>query len=1029
MIIPTPEQLAVLGSDLGPLRIAAGAGTGKTTTVALLVADLVEKHGIEPEEILGITFTTKAAAELADRIRSMVAPLAGVGRESDVHTYHGFAAQLVREFGALVGVERGASVITPTFSRQLLFEVLQRRRFSHLDSTWAGSADKIQRLGSALGDHLADPEEVAAAATEAEPWPERLELLAAWGDYQAEKSRLGVVDYTDLISAAVRLLAEHPDVGLRVRERYRVVLLDEYQDTNPAQRIMLQSVFGDGFPVVAVGDSDQTIYEWRGATPDNFDGFADHFPDIDGTPAPDRRLSVNRRSDRRIISIANEIRRRIGSQAGDLQALPEAGEGHVATYWAADAVVEAGWIADRAIRLHDEGTPWREIAVLFRKNRHIALVHDAFVEREIPVEVANLGGLLSVPEVADVRAWMRVLHAPEDGPALIRILMGPRLRLGMGDLVHLTDWATQQQRAAGSQSDEVSLDHERLPAHTMLEAVDHLEDIAGLDDRARQAIDRFRRQYRRLLAAAQSMSLAELTRTILDVTGTWPEVEAMGPAGRLTARLNLYRFLDLAEEWSPLEGRPSLAAFLAHLDLMEENPADELDAARLSGEDAVALLTVHRAKGLEWDVVFLPAITKGNFPAKSSGFENPYTRSQWLPHEWRLDRPPDFDATTPTDEAEAILRERHLRQEWRAAYVAATRARHRLYVTGAYWYGMPNPTLSPTTPSELFDLVAGSGVAEDLGTDPVTDRPEVLRAPDRQPAPDPLFVEGWAEALRTAVTEPQTVLARAEEMGLVDEVRARSAEYRERLFELDDLPVSPVDPGPPATSVTGLVTYAACPRRHYWSEVDRLPRRPSPAARRGVDVHRRIELHGLGHVPLRELDPEGYDVVDGEGVAGRSSDPYQAYLSSEYASRMPLAVEVGFSFETDAGLSVRGRIDSIYPSGDGWEIVDFKSGRRRRDAWLGVQLQAYAIAARRVDFGHSSPRHLAVSFVYLGDGLDVDRQIADAAWMDKAESTVESLATGIVNEEFEPVPSEACRSCEFSRFCPAGTAWLEKDIR
>jgi DNA helicase II / ATP-dependent DNA helicase PcrA len=635
---PTSEQQAILEAPLGPLRIAAGAGTGKTTTVALFVRHLAEAGGVEPESVLGLTFTNKAAAELADRIRSLLQPVAGPGREAEVHTYHGFAAQVVREFGALVGIERETGVITPTFARQLLFDVVQHRLFQHYDPTHPGNVEKVQRLGSALGDHLADPARVAADATSEEPWPERLELLAAWQDYQAEKARLGVVDYADLISATVRLLDAHPEIAGRIRSRYSVVLLDEYQDTNPAQRIMLQLLFGAGFPVVAVGDTDQTIYEWRGATPHNFAAFARHFSAIDGGPAAERHLTLNRRSDRRIIAAANAIRSKIGSDGLPLVPLDDAGEGEVATRWAADAMAEADWIADEATRLHEAGVPWKEMAVLFRRNRHMALVHDALTEREIPVEVANLGGLLSVPEIADLRAWMRVLHSPDDGPALLRILMGPRFRLGMGDLIHLTRWVRRQRSL--TEQEEIDLDHEGVVPHTMLEGVDQLEKIEGLSERARAALLRFRNEYRRLLETAHSSTLAELSRTILDVTGTWRDVEAMSPAGRLTARLNLYRFLDLTDEWSPLEGRPSLPAFLDHLSVMEDNPADELDAARLSGEDAVALMTVHRAKGLEWDVVFVPAILHNTFPSKSLGFDNPLTKPQWLPHEWRRDDPP-----------------------------------------------------------------------------------------------------------------------------------------------------------------------------------------------------------------------------------------------------------------------------------------------------------------------------------------------------------------------------------------------------
>ena len=1025
MITPTPEQRdvldAVLDADPGPLRISAGAGTGKTTTVALVVQDLVRHRDLAPEQILGITFTNKAAAELSDRIRGVIGPLVGPGREAEVHTYHGFAAQVVREFGALVGVERDAGVITPTYSRQLLFDVVQHRRFRHYDATWSGNLEKIQRLGAALGDHLVDVDDLVAASGDDEPWPERLELLEAWTDYRAEKSRLGVVDYADLISAAVRLLTHHPAVVDRIRGRYGAVLLDEYQDTNPAQRVMLQTLFGGGFPVVAVGDTDQTIYEWRGASPHNFERFPDHFPAPDGRPARALPLTVNRRSDRRILTVANVIRGQIGSATGDLTPLETAEQGSVGVRWATDAVAEADWIADRVARLHEEGLPWNEIAVLFRKNRHISLVHDALTEREIPVEVVNLGGLLSVPEVADVRAWMRIVHSPEDGPALLRLLMGPRFALGMGDLVHLTRWV------AASSQDDVDLDHERLPRATMVEAIEHLDDIDGLPDRVRGALYRFAQEHRHLLEVAQGVTLAELTRTILDVTGVWSDVEAMGPAGRLSARLNLYRFLDLTEEWSPLEGRPSLAAFLAHLEAMEENPAEELDAARLSGEDAVALLTVHRAKGLEWDAVFVPGVVKGTFPSRSSGFEDPYRKSQFLPHRFRLDDPPPFGADTSEKAAKDLLRERHLRQEWRVAYVAVTRARHHLFVSGAHWFGTPVPNQRPVGPSELYDLVAGLDVTDDLGHDELADRPEVLRTADRQPAPDPLFQEGWGAAVRAALDDPAEVGRRAEALGVEEAVAESVADYQQRLFDVTDVPTVASEPERPAASVTGMVTYAACPRRHYWTDVDRLPRRPSPAARRGVEVHRRIELHARGAVPIDDLERQLYDVVEGgSDGAGAGAAPYASYLDSEYADRTPLMVEVPFQFDTGAGLAVRGRIDAVYPRDGGWEIVDFKSGRRKEDPWLDVQLQAYAVATERVDFGHPPPQRLDVSFVYLGDGAEVRRIHADDAWRRGARERVESIAAAIVDQAFDPIPSPACRSCDFVRFCAQGRRWLDE---
>ncbi len=176
------------------------------------------------------------------------------------------------------------------------------------------------------------------------------------------------------------------------------------------------------------------------------------------------------------------------------------------------------------------------------------------------------------------------------------------------------------------------------------------------------------------------MTLVELCRRILEGTGAWAEVEALDGAGRLTARLNLYRFLDLAEEWSPLEGRPSLDAFLDYLDLLnEDGGTEELDTARLSNEDAVSMLTVHRAKGLEWDTVFLPAVASGTFPSSAhGGLEDPARFPKVLPIELRLDQGSNLPIS------QVALQERHLSQEWRTAYVAVTRAKHRLYATGAY---------------------------------------------------------------------------------------------------------------------------------------------------------------------------------------------------------------------------------------------------------------------------------------------------------------------------------------------------------
>ena len=296
--VPTREQSAVVSHPLEPLRVAAGAGTGKTATVTDRLVAVIES-GISPEAALGITFTNKAAEELADRLRTALPELAREGREVEVTTYHGFAYRLLEEFGALVGIERDAEVIGPGYVRQLLLESLEGGAYEHLDM--AAAPQRIAEaatLAAQLGDNLLTSRQLIDAADGRidDPWPARVELASVVGRYEELKRRVGVVDFADLIRFAHRLVVEHPAVAARIRGRYRCVVLDEYQDTAPAQRELLRHLFADGFPVTAVGDSDQTIYEWRGASLGNFDRFPEHFPSEVGKPSDTLPLTVNHRS-------------------------------------------------------------------------------------------------------------------------------------------------------------------------------------------------------------------------------------------------------------------------------------------------------------------------------------------------------------------------------------------------------------------------------------------------------------------------------------------------------------------------------------------------------------------------------------------------------------------------------------------------------------------------------------------------------------------------------------------------------------
>jgi len=1009
----TSEQRAIVDAPLAPLRVAAGAGTGKTTTIVLRLAGLLST-GIEPEEALGITFTNKAAGELADRLRLELPDLAAAGREVQVATYHGFAYLLLQEFGALVGVERDAKIIGPADQRLLIDDALATAAPRSLDLTNPRRVgDMAFTLAGGIGDNLLEVEDVRRSAENetGDVWEARRELLEIVESYRAAKRRLGVVDYSDLVGRAHRLVTDHPSVAERIRSRYRIVLLDEYQDTDPAQRELLRAIFGDGFPVTAVGDSDQTIYEWRGASRLNFDGFVRHFPNADGTPASTLPLTLNRRSDRVILDLANRIRTELhGDEPFDvLRPGPGAGAGEIETGWLGTVDDEAAWIAGRIADLHDDGTPWDEIAVLFRKNADIAPVRRALSAAGIPAEVASIGGLLDVPEVVDLLAWLRVLDDPSDRTSLTRILIGGGFRLGLADLARLAGWSAEESNAGT----------------TLIDAAGAADRIDGCSPEARERLAAFHRRYRRLLVDAQHASVPDLCRSTLDAMDAWIEIDALDEYAARSARLNLYRFLDLAETWKPLTGPPDLGGFLRYLDLLDEESAPtELDTAAVDRGDAVSLLTIHRAKGLEWDVVVIPSVVEGTFPSAARSYANPVDKPEYLPYRFRLDADtlPDLSAGATQKERNAILRAYHEAEEWRTAYVAVTRARHRLVVTGSHRIAGRK---SARVPSRLFALAADLAASSRDVPDPGPIEPPPW-APDA-PAPDPLFgPDGWAGALRTAAGDPGWIDRYPDH---VDAARQTAVQMR-----LDVAALPQPERRPPAvtkaTSVTGLVTLARCPKQFEWMFVDRLPTRPSAAMKRGVEFHRRLELHNLGRVPITDFEAASYDAIDtaGEGSPAAPAIPaVDVFFASPYAERRARFAEVPIDLRF-GDVRVRGRIDAVYEPEPGvWEIVDYKSGRVSDDPALDVQLQTYAIAAADGAVAAPPPERLTVTFAFFGGGVLIERSVrVDEAWLGEARDRVASLTALFAGDRYEPTPSEACRRCDFASFCEAGKAFLSR---
>lgn len=1017
--VPNDEQRRIIEYAGESLRVAAGAGTGKTTAIVERIAHLV-RNGVNPSRILGITFTNKAAGELNQKV---VAALGSTDddRMPEISTYHGFAASILDEFGVFIGYDGSSRLMDEGQRSELASRVLRSTDAADLDLTSLSTRRKeMLSLASAMTDNLVDAERIREAAPstihrtdldEADEtttaWKKRLALAGVAEQFETEKKRLGLIEFGDLIRYAVDVVEQSPETAKEIGSRYDAVVLDEYQDTDPAQRKLLTLLFAGNVPVLAVGDTDQTIYEWRGASAENFAAFPIDFRRSDGSETETLPLSENRRSDRLIIDLANRIREELPHVAGALPLSPVAnpGFGHVVTAWFNTEVSEAKWIASEIRRLHEDGTPWGDSAVLCRKRSQFLPIVEQLRSEGIPFTVASLGQLLNVPEIADLLAWLRVLDDPADETSLLRILMGGRFRLGMAAVSSLRRWCSDG------------------PDRRLFDAALHVDEVADLDTDDRARIGIFIKLHGQLTSSNQVTSVATTLDNVIGLLGFWDELAALGPGSELTARLNVTRFTSLAQQWRPLEGFGTMGGFLRYLSALEESGnADELEQAMQTTADAVSVLTVHSAKGLEWSHVYLPAVADKVFPSRPMKFDNPDRIGELLPYELRLDSEIHADAAAVTGDARKdILRERHLHQEWRLAYVAVTRAANRIVLSGHAWDG---DIKNAREPSPLWNIAFDM---EDSTPGPMENISEA--APEREPfveaapPPDPLFTNGAPAALRRTVEDSAWIEDEYPELTAAVEGRVAQLELSIRNLSAPSLAESPKRF---VVSVTNMVTLASCPQKFKWIHHDRLPRRPRRSAVAGTVFHRRVELHNLGVVAFGDGESDFYDsVADSGSPAAHRRDPWSLFEGSRYANETPIRIEAPFEIAIGDG-SIRGKVDAIYEPADGhWEIVDYKSGEHRDDPQRVVQLEAYALAAAEGAFSATPPRTIDVTFAYFGgDELKNVTESVDDEWLEDARQNISTLVDKGINGPFDPNPSDDCRWCDFLHLCPAGQEFV-----
>ncbi|GAA1652878.1 DNA helicase PcrA [Georgenia ruanii] len=646
-----PQQREAVVHSGSPLLIVAGAGSGKTRVLTHRIAYLLATGRARPGEILAITFTNKAAAEMRERVEGLVGPSAS---RMWVSTFHSACVRILRREHAALGLRSSFSIYDAADSQRLMTLVCRQ-----LDLDPKRYPPKtFSRKVSDLKNELVDPEEYARSVSESNAFDKA--LAQAYAQYNERLRQAHALDFDDLIMTTVNLLQAFPAVAEHYRRRFRHVLVDEYQDTNHAQYMLVRELAGvgrdadgegerDGLPpaeLTVVGDSDQSIYAFRGATIRNILEFEEDYPD-----ARTILLEQNYRSTQNILTAANAvIARNPGRRPKNLWT--DSGAGPLIVGYVADSEhEEARFIAEEIDRLGDEnGTRPGDVAVFYRTNAQSRALEEVLVRTGIPYKVVGGTRFYERKEIKDAIAYLRAVANPDDAVNLRRILNVPKRGLGDKAEAMLAAHAERERVSFG----QAIADAAAEPGQTRDGAP--VPEVIGLATRSRTQV----RGFHELMSGLREMNdagatPAEVLDAALDRSGYLAELRASEDPQDATRVENLAELHAVAAEFSEQDPDGDLGDFLERVALVADS--DQIPDAHAQEQGQVTLMTVHTAKGLEFPVVFVTGLEDGTFPHQRS-----------------------------------LTEEDELAEERRLAYVALTRARERLYLSRAAVrtaWGMP----------------------------------------------------------------------------------------------------------------------------------------------------------------------------------------------------------------------------------------------------------------------------------------------------------------------------------------------------
>jgi DNA helicase-2/ATP-dependent DNA helicase PcrA len=964
------QREAVLHGD-GPLLIIAGAGTGKTTVLTRRIAHLISSKRARPEEVLALTFTEKAAVEMAERVDQLI-PYGYA--ETRIGTFHAFGDRILRESALEVGLGPEFRVLTRPeqiiFLRERLWR-LPLRRFRPL-------GDPTRHLGALLGlVSRAKDEDISPSAYKT--WAEA-RLVTAQGDpardvaerhvelagfyeaYQQLLAEAGAVDFGDQICRALALLRERPAVLAVLRARYRYILVDEFQDTNRAQLEMVRLLAGgsggrDAPNVTVVGDDDQAIYRWRGAAAGNLIAFRNLYPGAREVVLTDNHRSTQVILDAagRLISYNNPYR--LEAMAGiDKRLRSQRAPGPAVRHVHFDTVsAEADGVATLVAERLRQGFRPRDVAILVRSNDDADPFLRALNVRAIPHRFTGSRGLYAREEVRLLVCFLRALANPDDSVSLFYFAASEVYRVPEADLLRLNRYAARKTR----------------PLLEVMRGLPTNEELAGVGGEARERIERLLAGLDAAVEDVPKRRTGEVLYRFLQSSGILARLSREANAESEARVKNVAKFFDAVKAYGEVAEHDRVPAFVAHLDLLREAGDDPAVAEADPDEDAVSVLTVHKAKGLEFPVVFLVSCVEQKFPVKRR------TDPLELPAELVEEGLGGVDA--------------HLHEERRLFYVGMTRAKEELVLTSAGDYGTARIRKLSRFVVEALDLPSPA---------PTPRKSLALEALARhQPAPEP----------RPGVEGPLRE----------DEVLHLSFRQMDD-YETCPLKYKYVHRLRVPLLVHHRVVYGSAIHKAV-QELFRARLQARPFGEDDLVAAFRAAWVSEGFL---SREHEEQRLAAGESALRR-------FHREEAASPLaPTGVEQEFAFTVDR-THVVGRYDLVVERAGRVTILDFKTGdvddltRAQQRAIESLQLDIYALA--HLKSTGRLPDWVELRFLESGLAGGKRPTMDDAV---RTEARIRDIAGLIRRRDFSPRPSfMACGLCAFREICPHTARGPEADMR